>query len=64
MGVAQMEQLPGFVQRKKEVDALDRIELQGVGDISFQEVKSEVYPNCWLFTAGCLHSKQKSNAMY
>jgi perosamine synthetase len=50
MGVAQMEQLPGFIQRKKEVDALYRSELQGVGDISFQEVKSEVDPNCWLFT--------------
>ncbi|WP_028788199.1 LegC family aminotransferase [Terrimonas ferruginea] len=50
MGVAQMEQLPGFIQRKKEVDALYRSELQGVGDISFQEVKSEVNPNCWLFT--------------
>jgi len=50
MGVAQMEQLPGFIQRKKEVDALYRSELQGVGDISFQEVKSDVDPNCWLFT--------------
>lgn len=50
MGVAQMEQLPGFIQRKKEVDALYRSELQGVGDIRFQEVKEEVNPNCWLFT--------------
>ncbi len=50
MGVAQMEQLPGFIQRKKEVDALYRSELQGVGDISFQEVKTDVDPNCWLFT--------------
>jgi perosamine synthetase len=50
MGVAQMEQLPGFIQRKKEVDALYRSELQGVGDISFQEVKNDVDPNCWLFT--------------
>jgi perosamine synthetase len=50
MGVAQMEQLPGFIQRKKEIDTLYRSELQGVGDIRFQEVSKDVDPNCWLFT--------------
>ena len=50
MGVAQMELLPSFIQRKKEIDALYKKELSGVGDIRFQDVKADVNPNCWLFT--------------
>ena len=50
MGVAQMEQLPGFIARKKEIDTFYKGELSGIGDIQFQEVSSEVNPNCWLFT--------------
>jgi len=50
MGVAQMELLPSFIKRKKEIDALYRKELQGVGDIVFQKVESAVDVNCWLFT--------------
>lgn len=50
IGVAQMEQLPGFMQRKKEIDAFYRNALNGVGDIRFQEVETGVDPNCWLFT--------------
>jgi perosamine synthetase len=50
VGVAQMEQLPGFIVNKKKMDAFYRKELSGVGDISFQKVSEDVDPNCWLFT--------------
>lgn len=50
IGVAQMEQLPDFIKKKKAIDAYYRQHLAGVGDISFQRVPAEVDPNCWLFT--------------
>lgn len=50
MGVAQMELLPGFLKRKKEILAFYKSELQGIGDISFQAVSEDVNPNCWLPT--------------
>ena len=50
MGVAQMELLPSFVKRKKEIDSFYRKALGGVGDISFQEISADVDANCWLFT--------------
>lgn len=50
VGVAQMEQLPGFILKKKAIDAYYRQNLSGVGDIRFQKVEEEVNPNCWLFT--------------
>ncbi len=50
IGVAQMEQLPGFLVRKKAMDAAYRSGLEGVGDIRFQRVAPEVDHNCWLHT--------------
>ncbi|MBL0055617.1 MAG: LegC family aminotransferase [Chitinophagaceae bacterium] len=50
MGVAQMELLPGFIRRKKEIIGLYKKELDGVGDIRFQEVSADVDPNWWLPT--------------
>ena len=50
MGVAQMEQLPGFIARKKEIIAFYKKELEAVGDIKFQEVSNDVIPNWWLPT--------------
>ncbi|THH34557.1 LegC family aminotransferase [Neolewinella litorea] len=50
IGLAQMEQLPGLIERKKHMDAFYRKRLDGVGDISFQRVTEGVDPNCWLFT--------------
>lgn len=50
IGVAQMEQLPEFILKKKNIDAYYRKHLKGVGDIKFQKVPEEVDPNCWLFT--------------
>ncbi len=57
IGVAQMEQLPGFVQKKKEIDAYYKNELQGVGDITFQQVDDYVNANCWLFTIRTIRQK-------
>jgi perosamine synthetase len=50
MGVAQMELLPSFLKRKKEIDAFYKNELKGVGDIEFQEITEGVDANLWLFT--------------
>jgi perosamine synthetase len=50
IGVAQMEQLPKFIERKKEIDAFYKKELAGLGDITFQQVSPDVNANCWLFT--------------
>jgi len=50
IGVAQMEQLPTFIEKKKNIDAYYREHLSGVGDIKFQKVVEAVDPNCWLFT--------------
>lgn len=50
MGVAQMEQLPVFLKRKKEIIAFYKNELSGVGDIEFQVVSENVDPNWWLPT--------------
>ena len=50
IGVAQMEQLPEFIKRKKEIDVYYKEELKNCGDIQFQKVDKDVNPNCWLFT--------------
>ncbi len=50
IGVAQMEQLPGFIQRKRECTAFYKKELAGVGDIRFQEELPDVKTNAWLVT--------------
>lgn len=50
MGVAQMEMLPDFIKRKKEIIDLYKKELSGIGDISFQQVDDDVNPNWWMPT--------------
>jgi len=55
IGVAQMEQLPAFISRKKEIDSLYKEQLREVGDIRFQTVEKDVNPNCWLFTFRTRH---------
>lgn len=55
MGVAQMEQLPGFIKKKKYIDQYYREHLKDVGDIQFQKVSSDVDPNCWLTTIRTSH---------
>ncbi|MEO6539029.1 MAG: DegT/DnrJ/EryC1/StrS family aminotransferase, partial [Ferruginibacter sp.] len=58
MGVAQMEQLPGFLKRKKEIIAYYKKELEGVGDIKFQKVSDEVNANWWLPTIFTARQKE------
>ena len=50
IGVAQMENFESILKRKKEIDALYRSELNGIGDIKFQDNDPNSDPNCWLFT--------------
>ena len=50
MGVAQMELLPSFIKRKKEIITFYKKALNAVGDIEFQQVNDEVEPNWWLPT--------------
>ena len=50
IGVAQMENFESILKRKKEIDALYKKELEGIGDIKFQEHYQSTDPNCWLFT--------------
>lgn len=50
IGVAQMELLPGFIARKREVVEYYKNELTGVGDIGFQKITQGVEDNGWLFT--------------
>lgn len=49
MGVAQMEQLPTFLNRKKEIDRTYRLELEN-DDLVFQKITDNVNPNHWLQT--------------
>ena len=50
IGFAQMENFKSILKRKKEIDALYRKKLNGVGDIKFQNNLLKTDPNCWLFT--------------
>ncbi|MEI2824410.1 MAG: LegC family aminotransferase [Chitinophagaceae bacterium] len=50
IGVAQMELLPSFIKRKKEIVSFYKKELTGVADIRFQKELPEVNTNGWLFT--------------
>ena len=63
IGVAQMEQLDGFIAKKKEIDAFYKAELTNVGDIRFQHVEETVNPNCWLFTIRSASQKQLLDAL-
>ena len=57
IGVAQMEQLAAFIDRKKQINIFYREKLSGVGDIVFQKVQAEADINFWLFT---FRSSQKT----
>jgi perosamine synthetase len=63
MGVAQMEQLPGFLQRKKEIIQFYKSELQDIGDIGFQQVSEEVNPNWWLPTISTTRQREVLKAL-
>ena len=63
MGVGQMELLPSFIKRKKEIDSFYRKALTGVGDISFQEIPDDVDCNMWLFTLKTEKQKEVLKAL-
>jgi len=50
IGVGQMELLPSFIKRKKDVVAFYKSQLSGVADIRFQQELPDVKSNGWLFT--------------
>lgn len=58
VGVAQMEQLPSFIERKKEVVNFYKSELANVADIRFQKELPEVTTNGWLFTIQTAHQEK------
>ena len=58
VGVAQLEKLPEFLQRKREIAGFYTAALSGVGDIKFQSVLPEVIPNHWLYTIRTSHQRE------
>ncbi|MEM6376689.1 MAG: LegC family aminotransferase [Bacteroidota bacterium] len=50
MGVAQMEQLPTILLRKKEINQFYRTQLESIEGIRFQEQLERADVNHWLFT--------------
>lgn len=62
MGVAQMEQLDNFLNVKKSISQLYIKELSKISGVSFQEIKENLSPNNWLFTAS--FPKQKKLIKY
>jgi len=63
IGVAQMEQLPDFIKRKKEISSYYKAGLKDVGDIGFQQVEENVDANCWLFTIKVSEQKKLLRAL-
>jgi perosamine synthetase len=58
VGLAQMEQLPQFIERKKQIAKTYFEGLTNVGDIEFQKVLPEVEWNAWLFTIKTSHQNK------
>ena len=50
IGVAQMENFPLILSRKKQIDHTYREELSTISEIIFQDHIEDSDPNCWLFT--------------
>jgi perosamine synthetase len=60
LGVAQMEQLPGFIARKKQITKLYNQGLSNIAGFKPQIITSNVKANCWLYTAVFNRSKELS----
>ncbi|MCB0656499.1 MAG: DegT/DnrJ/EryC1/StrS family aminotransferase, partial [Saprospiraceae bacterium] len=58
VGVAQIEQLPGFLLRKKNIDAQYREGLEKPGYVRFQTIGAGVEHNCWLHTLQTAQQKE------
>lgn len=63
MGVAQMEQLPAFLEKKKAIISFYKASLKGIGDIGFQAVSDSVNPNWWLPTIQTEKQKEVLQAL-
>ena len=50
IGVAQLEQLQSFIDKKIEISKFYRENLKGIGDINFQTIEKDIVSNEWLFT--------------
>ncbi len=57
MGVAQLEQMPIFLRRKKEINDFYRSSLRENQEIVFQKINQNVKCNYWLFTIN--HHRQR-----
>ncbi|WPV64446.1 LegC family aminotransferase [Chitinophaga sp. LS1] len=58
MGVAQMEQLPDFIERKRVIAALYNEGLKDVPGFMSQVLTMGVVANCWLYTAAFPNSRE------
>jgi perosamine synthetase len=58
MGVAQMEQLPGFLRRKIEITEKYKRIFEKIPGCFFQEITEGVTPNNWLYTVGVPRQKE------
>tara|TARA_X000000950_G_C13887460_1_gene649450 strand:+ start:299 stop:1429 length:1131 start_codon:yes stop_codon:yes gene_type:complete len=58
MGVAQLEQLNSFIQKKHFIRDFYMDSLSDIGDIKFQNVDKKVNSNWWLFTIKTKNQKQ------
>jgi perosamine synthetase len=57
MGVAQMELLPDFLNRKKQIALAYKTAFSGISEVATQEIDEKVTPNNWLYTI--TYSRQK-----
>ena len=57
IGVAQLEKLPEFIEKKRFISNYYKNNLDGIGDISFPTVIKNTTPNNWLFT---IRTKRKN----
>ncbi|MGB8190905.1 MAG: LegC family aminotransferase [Chitinophagaceae bacterium] len=58
MGVAQMEQLPSFIERKKEISAFYNNSFKNIPGISPQKIGDHVDANRWLYTIKAPRQKE------
>lgn len=58
IGLAQMEQLPGFVEKKKEIAGLYTQQLAVLPEIKFQKITPDVNSNYWHFVISVKNSRE------
>ncbi|MES2330170.1 MAG: LegC family aminotransferase [Bacteroidota bacterium] len=58
IGVAQMELLPSFIEKKKQIAGYYKENLSQTGDIGFQTIEADVNCNNWLFTIRSAEQKK------